>query len=243
MLVLALDTTTRLGSAALNRDGVLLGTYIGDATVTHGVRLPGDLLRLVSAHGVHVADVDLFAVAAGPGSFTGLRVGIATQQGLAFANNRPLIGVSALDALNHAVRSLILHPSPLTSEGGEREMVVWMDAQRGEVFSAVYVSDRALEGPTVEKPDQILGRRAAARQRGGGPAPAFAGDGAVAYRSLIRDFFPDAHIVTDLPLLAPSIACLAEELLRTRGPVAPDAIRPIYIRRSDAELARERMKV
>ena len=90
----------------------LLGTYAGDATITHGVRLPGDLLRLLSAHGVRVADVDLFAVAAGPGSFTGLRVGIATQQGFALANNRPLIGVSALDALNEAVSSLTLFPHP-----------------------------------------------------------------------------------------------------------------------------------
>ena len=237
MLVLALDTTTRQGSAALNRDGVLLGTYSGDAAITHGVRLPGDLLELLSTHGVSIADVDLFAVAAGPGSFTGLRVGIATQQGLALANNRPLIGVSALDAINASVHSLTGHPSTLTSEEGGSEVGVWMDAQRGQVFSALYSGDRALEGPTVEKPAEIL-----ARWANRGPR-IFAGDGALEYITLIEQVFPGAHVVTDLPPLAPSIARLAEELLRTRGPVAPDAIRPIYVRRSDAELARERMKV
>jgi tRNA threonylcarbamoyladenosine biosynthesis protein TsaB len=224
MLVLALDTTTRQGSASLIRSGAVLSTYAGDPAVTHGVRLPGDLIRLLSSHGARVADVDLFAVAAGPGSFTGLRVGIATQQGFALANNRPLIGVSALDALNEAVRSL----SP------ESEVAIWMDAQRGEVFSALYAGDRVLEGPAVGKPvDVLAGRR--------GRAPGmFAGDGAVAYSSLIRDAFPDAHIFTDLPPLAPSIASMAVELLRRHGPVAPGAIRPIYIRRSDAELARDR---
>jgi tRNA threonylcarbamoyladenosine biosynthesis protein TsaB len=235
MLVLALDTTTRQGSAALSRNGVLLGTYAGDASVTHGVRLPGDLLRLLSAHGVRVADVDLFAVAAGPGSFTGLRVGIATQQGFALANNRPLIGVSALDALNAAAR--MQHPSSLTREVGGGELAAWMDAQRGQVFSALFCGDRAIEGPTVERPADILGRWGSRAPR------VFAGDGALEYVTLIEQIVPGANVVSNLPPLAPSIAQLAEELFRTRGPVAPDVIRPIYVRRSDAELARERTKV
>src|SRR5688572_25275652 len=105
MLVLALDTTTRQGSVALTRDGVVLATYPGDAAVTHGVRLPGDLVRLLDAQTLRIADVDLFAVAAGPGSFTGLRIGIATMQGLALANSKPLVGISALDAIDEAVSS------------------------------------------------------------------------------------------------------------------------------------------
>ncbi len=237
MVVLALDTTTRQGSAALTRDGATIGIYAGDATITHGVRLPGDLLRLLSAQGVSVADVDLFAVAAGPGSFTGLRVGIATQQGFALGNNRPLIGVSALDALNMAVSSLAPLPSPLTSEEGGREVAIWMDAQRGQVFSALYAGDRLIEGPTVEQPAEVLSRWGNREPR------VFAGDGALEYVTLIEQMFPGSTVVTELPPLAPSVARLAEDLLRKHGPSAPDAIRPIYIRRSDAELARERMKV
>jgi tRNA threonylcarbamoyladenosine biosynthesis protein TsaB len=105
MLVLALDTTTRQGSVALARDGGTLALYAGDAAVTHGVRLPGDLVRLLDAHGLRIADVELFAVAAGPGSFTGMRIGIATMQGLALANRKSLVGISALDAIHDAVRS------------------------------------------------------------------------------------------------------------------------------------------
>jgi tRNA threonylcarbamoyl adenosine modification protein YeaZ len=99
MIVLALDTTTRAGSLALVRDRRLLEVFVGDGSRTHAARLPGDLLDCLTRHGLSLQDVDLFAVAAGPGSFTGLRIGIATIQGLAFASGRNLVGVSALEAL------------------------------------------------------------------------------------------------------------------------------------------------
>jgi tRNA threonylcarbamoyladenosine biosynthesis protein TsaB len=235
MVVLALDTTTRQGSAALTRDGAVLGIFTGDPGVTHGERLPGDLIRLLDAHALRVADVDLFAVAAGPGSFTGLRIGIATQQGLALANNRPLVGISALDAVHHAVRSsLTPHPLPLSGD-----VVAWIDAQRGQVFSARYSGDTMIEGPTVEKPAEGLLRLRRDRPAG---TLIFAGDGALAYQHLIREALPGAQLVLDLPPLAPSVARLAVEYLRQHGPMPPDAIRPIYVRRSDAELARDREK-
>src|SRR5687767_10917964 len=105
MLVLALDTTTRQGSVALAGDGGLVGVYAGDAAITHGERLPGDVTSLLDAHHLRLADVDLFAVASGPGSFTGLRIGIAIMQGFAFAGGKPLVGISALDATHEAVSS------------------------------------------------------------------------------------------------------------------------------------------
>ena len=227
MLVLALDTTTRQGSAALVRDGGLIGTYTGDSSLTHGERLPGDLIRLLATHELRLPDVDLFAVAAGPGSFTGLRIGIATLQGLALANNRPLTGVSALDAWNHAAQSA-QRTKPST-------IAVWMDAQRGEVFSTLYAGENAIEGPTVEKPAVILERWASRDAPG-----MFVGDGAVAYEELIRAAFSRANVGEDLPPLAVSVAHLGEALMRQHGPAMPDAIRPIYVRRSDAELARDR---
>ena len=135
MLVLALDTTTRQGSVALARDGALVAVYAGDAGTTHGERLPGDALKVSAAQGLRVADVELFAVASGPGSFTGLRIGIATMQGLALANGKPLVGISALDALSALVTSLSPHPAAVSPD---REVCTWTDAQRGQVFSAVY---------------------------------------------------------------------------------------------------------
>lgn len=231
MLVLALDTTTRRGSVALARDGVVLDCEAGDPSVTHGQRLPGDVIRLLDRHQLRIGDVELFAVAAGPGSFTGLRIGIAAMQGFALANGRGLVGVSAIDALNFASRSLplALSPEPLALQG------VWMDAQRGEVFAALYRGDEAIDGPVAEKPDEVL-----ARWRGSFPGPlSFIGEGAITYADLIRREMPDARVPTEVPPLAPAIALLAGR--QADGPApSPGAIRPMYVRRPDAELTRDR---
>src|SRR5688572_24887341 len=100
MLVLALDTATPAGSCAVARDGHVLLETRGEGARSHGERLPMELMTLLEAAGIVLRDVDVFAVTTGPGSFTGLRIGIATMQGLAFAEGRPLIGVSGLDALD-----------------------------------------------------------------------------------------------------------------------------------------------
>lgn len=236
MLVLALDTTTRQGSVALVRDGVELESYAGDEGVTHGQRLPGDLVRVLERQKLSVGDVDLFAVAAGPGSFTGLRIGIATMQGLALASGKRIIGVSALDALYHASRS------PKPGEGGSplTSVATWMDAQRGEVFSALYEDGALIDGPSVEKPDEVLARWGSRRRSG---PMTFIGGGAGRYADLIRPAWPLATVRTDAPMLALSIARLAERLVREGGEALPDDIRPIYVRRPDVELARGRKAV
>lgn len=99
MRVLALDTTTRAGSVALIENDRVVAEQSGDPTRSHAERLPTDLLNLLAANGCAMSDIDLFAVAAGPGSFTGLRIGIATIQGLAFVTGQRIVPVSILEAL------------------------------------------------------------------------------------------------------------------------------------------------
>ena len=234
MLVLALDTTTRQGSIALTRDGVLLSTFSGDAAVTHGERLPGDLMRVLQEHALRMTDVALFAVAAGPGSFTGLRIGIATMQGLSMANGKPLLGISALDAIHDVIHHLSPKPSALSPVS---EVAIWMDAQRGQVFSAVYRNGEIREEPAVDTADATLSRWS---RRGTVPA-VFAGDGALVYRPVIVRELPHAQVIQELPPLAPGVARLAETRIAAHELATPDAVRPIYIRKSDAELARARM--
>src|SRR5947209_5894249 len=115
MHVLALDTTTRAGSVALVSDraehvgsmssaaGSMPACGIdvrsGDGSRTHAERMPAEILALLADHRLALPAIDVFAVASGPGSFTGLRIGIATMQGFASATGRPLLAVSALEAL------------------------------------------------------------------------------------------------------------------------------------------------
>lgn len=242
MLVLALDTTSRTGSVALARDGELLGCHSGLADRTHAERLPADLLAHLERQQLALGDVDLFGVAAGPGSFTGLRIGIATIQGLAFACHRPVVAVSALDALAS------LGSSP-EEEEEDALVAAWIDARRHEVFSALYASSRAspdpgkrmnvLDAPSVGAPERTLERWnpiiAGRRVR-------FIGDGASAYRELLAGTGrPDFDIVDPSPPLAPAIAMIARVMAQSGGAVAPHAVQPIYVRRPDAELARDRL--
>ena len=119
MLILALDTTSRAGSIAIVRDAVVLHEFSGDASRTHGERLPLEFAHACRAAGVELRDVELFAVASGPGSFTGLRVGIAAIQGLAFAFDRRVVPVSTLEAFAYSA----------STESGRR-IGAWVDAQR-----------------------------------------------------------------------------------------------------------------
>src|SRR3982751_2414246 len=101
----------------------------GDPSLTHGQRLPGELATVLAEASLRIEDVDLLAVAAGPGSFTGLRIGIATMQGIAMAHNKRVVPVTVLEALARAA----ITPN--------RMIGAWMDAQRNEVFAALYAAD------------------------------------------------------------------------------------------------------
>jgi tRNA threonylcarbamoyladenosine biosynthesis protein TsaB len=239
MLVLALDTTTRAGSVALARDGVLVEALVGDASRTHATRLPGDILGLLARHGRSLPEVDLFAVAAGPGSFTGLRIGIATIQGLSFASQRPVVGVSALEALAHSadVDHAAVAPPGLVG--------AWMDAQRGEVYAELYRTSgdlEVLQPAAVGEPAQILEAWAQHVPTDRASDLLLIGDGAVVYRPQIEARFPAARIVPVVPPIAPAIAVLAARAAARGLAGPPHAIRPLYVRRPDAELARDRKR-
>jgi tRNA threonylcarbamoyladenosine biosynthesis protein TsaB len=234
MLLLALDTTTRAGSVALLDDERVVDERAGDGARTHAERLPAEITSLVAAHGLTLADVDLYAVASGPGSFTGLRIGIATIQGLALVHARRIVAVSALDALGHLAAA---GAAPGTLVGA------WMDAHRHEVFAALYRVPLAmafsaerleeLEGPTVGDPPATLARWAS--QFAGLPA-VFSGDGAALYAEAIARAAPAARLATPA-LLAAAIGRLA--VARQSESIEPGAMRPLYVRRPDAEIARD----
>lgn len=223
MVILALDTTTRPGSCALVREGQLLREELGDAAREQAERLPGDLEALLSRESVSLADIDLLAVATGPGSFTGLRIGIATMQGLAMAIGTPLLGVSALDALAHLV-------TKGQGEVGDNRVAAWMDAWRGEVFAATYEHGREVAPAIVARPEALLAGLA-------GQPVLFTGDGALAYRKTIHAALGVNARFTDpvSPVLAGAVAVLAGTAFRSGEQTPPHAIKPLYVRRSDAE--------
>src|SRR5262249_58940340 len=96
---LAVETSTRTGAVAALASGVVVAESRVSVAVTHGERLMAAIDGVLRAARWELADVDAFAVAQGPGSFTGLRIGLSTVKALAFATGRPVVGVPTLDAL------------------------------------------------------------------------------------------------------------------------------------------------
>jgi tRNA threonylcarbamoyladenosine biosynthesis protein TsaB len=235
MLILALDTSSAAGSAAIVRDGAVVIERAGDRSRTHGERLPLELMAILRDAGATLRDVDAFAVVIGPGSFTGLRVGIATIQGLALARSKRVAPVTAFEALISRLRAGATYGSPSDSKA------VWIDAQRGEVFATRYAADgqTVLEPPTSLSPDATIERWMPAIETGA--SIRFIGDGAVRYGDVIRARFGERAILPDgTPLLAgPAGSIAASDPGRA---VVPHALVPLYVRRSDAELARERAR-
>ncbi len=241
MIVVALDSSSAGGSAAVLRDGVVVSERRGDATRTHGERLPRELMAVLDDAGTELRDVTTFAVCTGPGSFTGLRVGIATMQGLAFAQRKLVVPVSAFEALARPPEPRNPRtPEPRNPGTPEPSLVAtWIDAHRGEVFACLYdASGRVvLREPTSLSPAATLDDWLR-----GGIAPEavirFEGDGAIKYAGVIRDRLAQASIADGVPLLAGTIARIAN--VEGDRAVTPHAVVPLYVRRPDAELARDR---
>ncbi|HYW45782.1 MAG TPA: tRNA (adenosine(37)-N6)-threonylcarbamoyltransferase complex dimerization subunit type 1 TsaB [Bryobacteraceae bacterium] len=157
-LVLAVDTTQELGSLALARGGEILEeTEIHEPTGFAHV-LYGHLAALLERHGVRPREIDCFAAASGPGSFTGVRVGLACIKGLAEAAGRPAVAVSNLQAL--------------ATFGAAPLRAVMLDARRGEIYGAVYdAAGRIVLPEVVAKLDSWLETLPAGAELVKGPRP------------------------------------------------------------------------
>lgn len=226
MLALALDTTTPAGSCAVVHDGTVLAEAAGDGGVSHAARLPADLMAVLRQAGAALRDVDVFAAATGPGSFTGLRVGIATMQGLALASGRPLAGISAFDALVRLLEDGAAGPVP---DGAQ--VATWVEAWRGDVYAARYAAGQEIEAPSVESPEQVLARIGSTHA---GPT-VFIGSGARACAPAIEAALgARARFASPVaPAVAAAIGRMAIEGANRGVRPRPDAIRPVYVRRLD----------
>jgi len=212
---------------AVTDDDRLIAVLPGDESRTHGERLPGEIARVLDLANVSRDRIDLLAVATGPGAFTGLRIGLAAMQGLAMTLNRPVIGISALDALAEQAR-----------DAGAQIIAPWMDAQRGDVFATLIAADAGttIEAPAAANPTLLLDAWATHLA---GRRVLFIGDAVARDRALIEAIGPQVQVRIPGPL-APQIAILGRRGAANGEAGAPHALEPIYVRRPDAEIERER---
>jgi tRNA threonylcarbamoyladenosine biosynthesis protein TsaB len=224
--ILAIDSATTAGSVALCRGETLCGEVLLNVRATHSERLMVTVQQLFADTGITLNEVDAFAVVHGPGSFTGVRVGMATAKGLAMATGRPVVGVSSLQTL---AMNVVESSSPVCA---------LLDARKKEVYAGLYRVrghwPKALGVERVLSPASLL-------REIDGPC-LFIGEGAMVYRTLIEDHLGSAARFVPWPLNLPraSQAAALAALQMQQGQVqSPHTLNPAYIRASEAEIAWE----
>lgn len=220
MRVLAIDTTTPRGSVAVTTEEEVLGEIRLTVPDSHSARVLPAAVFLLDGLGLSASDVEGYAIAVGPGSFTGLRVGIATIQGLALASARPCLGVPTLDVLARRLCG-----------SGVAAIVAMMDAYRDEVFAAVYDADARLVGEHVVSPPATFLEDAPEEA-------AYIGDGAIKYRDMVRAARPRASFPARSLFLAGTLGRMAAQRLAAGEGVAPEELRPLYLREADVRKPR-----
>lgn len=213
-LVLAVETATPRCSIALGHEDGVLASSSADGDRRHVEALAPAIAAACRTAGVALDDIDALAVDVGPGLFTGMRVGIATVQGLALALGLPVHPVLSLDVLAH----------PLRHE--HRPVVAVVDARRGEVFHARYEAGRAVAPAACSRPEGL-----AAELADLGPCTAV-GDGAARYRDVFEAV--GARVVAALP--AAEAALELALAARAGGAVGLDVsqVHACYLRMPDA---------
>jgi tRNA threonylcarbamoyladenosine biosynthesis protein TsaB len=240
MLIAAVDTATLTLSCALAELApggevrhLASSTERAPATAGggHGARLPQALVELLRARAFELGDVEGWAVGLGPGSFTGLRIGLATVKGLAWARQRPLAGASSLAAM-------ALEAAPAAGEGAI--LLPLLDAKKGEVYAGFY---RATAGgveplqPEAALAPEPLAERARALLAAHGRRPLAFGEGYEAFASRLAGQVDRLEGVSRQPS-AFAIARLAAPALAAGGFDAQRlfALEPHYVRPSEAEV-------
>ncbi len=229
MKILAIETATSWQSAAILEDGSVLARRDQDAGGAHGLLLLPAIDRMLTETGLQLSRLDGLACSIGPGSFTGIRVGVATCLGLRAATGLPLALVPTLEAMAWGAQSATFPICPVVT------------SRRGELYWAIF--RRSIEGGL----DRILSEHV-------GPPGALArsltehtlvfGDGWAAMEQEIRAVLPETVTVIPGPEdaakpSAVTVAILGMHRLR-RGEIAGDRVAPLYVQRAEAELTYER---
>jgi tRNA threonylcarbamoyladenosine biosynthesis protein TsaB len=226
---LALETSAKSVSVAVTEDGRVLASSYQNIGLTHSVTLMPLLDGMLQNAGLALSDMDLLAVAAGPGSFTGLRIGVSALKGLAWAEDKPCCGVSTLEAMAQNGRLF------------EGTVICAMDARRSQVYNALF----RCEGGQLTRlcPDRAIGLEELAQELKEDENPKLAvGDGAHLCRDYLNSHGIPCRLAPENGLYqsAVGVALVAEDMARRGETVSGRDLAPTYLRLSQAE--RERLE-
>lgn len=234
-LILAIETATRAGSVAVAKGGSILSSQAGDDTVSHSSNLIELIDQVLKDATAKLSEIDLFAAAVGPGSFTGLRIGLATVKALANCSERAVVGVSTLAAIAHA-------------SGSDGDVVSLLPAGRGEVFAQRFSTGKG----SVEAIDTAahLSPGALLERYGELDHLTWAGEGAQQQIDLLTSWArdkgftitesgsndPGRTIIQETKNLAEAVAVLALKEYEAGKLLGAEDLHAVYVRASDAEI-------
>ena len=232
MLILAFETSAKAGSVALLEDGRLLGESYQNTGLTHSQTVMVMAESLIKSCGYTPGDIGAVAVAAGPGSFTGVRIGVAAAKGFAWGGEIPCYGVSTLEAM------------ALQLGAWEGTVVCAMDARRSQVYNALFRAETGKLSRICE--DRAISLAELAEEIKNLPKPLFlVGDGSNLCYNTLKDAVPGMALPPEHRghQRATGVGLAAWQKIQTGAPGDGAALAPNYLRLSQAErerLARER---
>lgn len=223
MRLLAIDTATPICGVALANHGSVEAAVSLDIGQTHTRTIMDAIMSIMRFCGIDLQQIDGFAVTQGPGSFTGLRIGISTVKGLAMAMDKPMTGVSTLETLANQAHT-------------ECELICPMiDARRGEVYWTLF--HRQQGELTTLLPEQVGPAEKALEQIDA--TCCFIGNGALAYRHTLEPLVHTSGqwVSDDESRLSPAaVARIGWRLFQSGQSIDPALFAPVYLRKSDAEI-------
>lgn len=230
MKIVAIDTSTTAGSVALLQDEQVVAEWYLQSAKTHNRRLLSSLNDVLRQAGWSLKDADGFAATIGPGSFTGLRIGLSTVKTLAWSLSKDYVGVSSLDAL---AAGLFFSPLPVCSV---------LDARKNEVYFALYrptgLGHPALQGSyLVDKPHRLA--RSITEQT------VFCGDGWLLYKDFLQESLGELAVEAPAPchmIRASHVGFLAMQRMLAGKGDDPMLSAPLYVRPSEAEIHRKALE-
>jgi tRNA threonylcarbamoyladenosine biosynthesis protein TsaB len=227
MNILGIETSTKTGSVAVVSEAGVIAQYSLNIEVTHSERLMSTVDRVLRDTGLAIADMDGYAVAIGPGSFTGLRIGLAAVKGLALATGKRVAAVPTLRALAWNLPFAAYPICPM------------LDARKNEVYASLYQFDGALLHQTM--PEAVIPLARLAERITGNVV--ITGEAAHLFREDIGKFFGDRALIAPRSVVLPSAAAVAEiglDMIMNNKQTDPDTLVPLYIRRPEAEVVWEK---
>ena len=224
MKVLGIDTSTSCGSIGLIDDGKVVSDYLLNIPVTHSERLLGAIEIVLREARWPIENLDGWAISLGPGSFTGLRIGVSTVKGLAFATGKPVAGVSTLDVLASQIA-----PTP-------HLICPILDARKKEAYTAFY---RYEEGNSLKRLSAYQAIRPEDLVKKIKVQTIFLGDGVKTYGEFLLNSLPSLSLFPPAFLHVPHgsiVAKMGAELLQKGECLDISNFTPIYVRSSEAEI-------